>query len=349
MKNFTILVALFAAFSLLSCDELKTEERETTALADSSLNWADASLWYEGDTRLSEIDPTTPDVFYLLPTCIASWKDEDSTVHYNANPTKPEHLAAWRLSAELADSIFATQANFFLPYYRQAAFDALVGENAQKAIQLATQDAIESFNYYIKNLNNNRPFILAGYSQGGQMVTEILKSMDDDTYARLIAAYVVGYGITANDTVTQVGHATSHVKLAQDSTSCGVTINFNSVSSTDAICPLLCTNNIGCINPVSWTTSSDPATLLKAGSSAQPDDSHFPYGTAVVAQDPNTDVTVQIDSQYHVLIVNNIDPQRYFLPALSGFFPVGNLHLQELFFYGKYLRNNVLLRSKNLK
>ncbi len=325
-------------------DKNRCVEEETPD--STSLNWEDKGLWFEGDIRLGNTDEALPDVFYLLPTCITAWDDEDGNKHYNADPSNPTHRQAWQLSAELADTIFATHANLYLPYYRQATFDALQGDHAEEACRMATHDALEAFNYYLTHHNHNRPFILAGYSQGGMLVKNILKSMDDDTYQRLIAAYVVGYGITAADTVTQPGHRTSHVKLAHDSTSLGVTINFNSVTNANAICPLVCNGNIACINPVSWTTDSTPAVLLAPGKSPKTDDARFPYGTAAVAQDGNQAVTVSVDPGQQVLIVGGVDPQRYFLPSLQGFFSLGNLHLQELFFYADHLRHNVLLRSE---
>ncbi len=316
-------------------------------ISKTTLDWADKSLWYDGTNRLGNIDASQPDVIYFLPTCLTAWKDEAGTVHYNADPKRADHLEAWRLSAELADTIFATHANLFLPYYRQAVFEGLEGDHAAEAWQTATSDATEAFDYYLKHYNNGRPFILAGYSQGGQMVKEVLKHMGDDAYKRLIAAYVVGYGVTATDTMTQPGHKSSHIVLAKDSASCGVTVNFNSVTTTSAICPLLCDGNIACINPVSWTTTATPATLLAAGQAGQADDARFPYATAVAAANAQEPVTVSVDPANHVLVVNGIDAQRYHLQALDSFFKVGNLHLQELFFYADCLRHNVLLRSAN--
>ena len=315
--------------------------------SNKSLNWADSALWYEGQQRLKDIDESKPDVFYLLPTCVAAWTDSTGTTHYNADPTNKAHLKAWQLSAELADTIFATDANLFLPYYRQATFGGLDGVPATKAGEMAKRDAIEAFDHYLTHYNHGRPIILAGYSQGGKLVTELLKHMDDATYAQLVAAYVVGYGITASDTVTQPGRHTSHVKLATDSSTLGVTINFNSVTSPQAICPLICQDNIACINPVSWTTTATPAILLPAGTTPQADDKRFPYGTAVVPLSAKEAVTVNIDPENHVLIVKGIDPRRYFLPALQDLFKPGNLHLQELFFYADHLRHNVLLRTRH--
>lgn len=349
MKRFYFIL-LFAAVAFVSCSN--TSDNSLPSPADTTdtssalhLNWADSTLWYEGEERLATVDANQVDVFYLLPTCLSAWTGSDGTIHYNADPSQTAHCEAWRLSAELADTIFATRANLFLPYYRQVVFDALEGEHATTAYDMATRDVLDSFDYYLAHYNGGRRFVLAGYSQGGQMVKALLKHMDDNTYRRLVAAYIVGFGVTAADTVTQSGHQTSHIRLAQNATDTGVTVAFNSVTQADAICPLLCRDNIACINPVSWTTSSTSAVLLKAGETPKTDDARFPYGTAVVAKDGSADVTVGIDATNHVLRVDNIDASRYFLPALQSFFPVGNLHLQELFFYGDHLRENVLLRS----
>lgn len=342
MKRFFLfLIAAVVAFS--SCSH--TAE-EALPKPEGGLDWADSTLWFEGQTRLAATDADRIDVFYLLPTCLSAWTDSNGVTQYNADPSLAAHRQAWQLSAELADTIFATRANLFLPYYRQAVFDALEGEHAPAAIATATKDAEDAFDYYLKHYNGGRRFVLAGYSQGGQMVKALLKHMDDATYSRLVAAYIVGYGVTAADTLVQSGHRTSHIRLAKGATDTGVTIAFNSVTSTDAICPLLCRDNVACINPVSWTTSSTPAVLLKAGAAPKAQDTRFPYGTAVVASDAAADVTVSVDEANHVLRVDNIDPSRYFFSPLQSFFSVGNLHLQELFFYGESLRENVALRAK---
>ncbi len=309
------------------------------------LDWADETLWYGGAARIGAADSALPDVVYFLPTCVADWTDSTGTLRHNADPKNARHIEAWHLSAELADTIFATRANLYVPYYRQATFGGLEGEAAKDAMPLAVGDAIDALDYYLKHYNNKRPFILAGYSQGGQMVKEALKHISDDDYNRLVAAYVVGYGVTASDTATQPGHRTSHIKLAQDSTTRGVTVNFISVTDPAAVCPLLSDGNIGCINPVTWTTTSTPATLLPAGATPKADDPRFPYATAARPKTEGEAVTVAVDTLNHVLTVGGIDAQRYYFEPLGGFFPVGNLHLQELFFYGDLLRRNVLLRS----
>ncbi len=313
-------------------------------MPDGGPDWGDSAMWYGGAARLAAVCDTLPDVFYLLPTCVTAWRDADGRTHYNADPANPAHREAWRLSAELADTVFASRANLYVPYCRQAVFEGLVGDHTERAARTAEQDAKAAFDYYLAHFNGGRSFILAGYSQGGRLVTEVLKHMRDEDCQRLIAAYVVGYGVTAADTVTRPGQRFPHVRLATDAASRGVTVNFNSVTDTSAICPLLCEGNVGCINPVSWTTDTVPAVLLPAGAKAGPDDLRFPYATAVAAADTAA-VRVRVDARRKVLVVGGIDASRYHFQPLAGFFPVGNLHLQELFFFGDCLRRNVLLRS----
>jgi hypothetical protein len=341
MKHTTLLaIAVLAIQQILSSCSAETPKCDT-----ATLDWADSTLWYDGGRRLSQIDERQPDVFYLLPTCLFAWSDSTGKQHYNADPKNVEHRQAWLLSAELADTIFATKANLFLPYYRQATFGTPDSATYEEAHRLAVKDAVEAFTYYIKHLNKGRKFILAGFSQGGNLVTEVLKSMDDETYRRLIAAYVVGFSVTAEDTLVQPGHSLAHVKLAKDAASQGVTVNFMSVTTPEATSDILGKGNIGCINPVSWTTGPTPAVLLKAGDEPQKDDDRFPYGTAVVAKDSKTDVTVSVDTLHHLLTVSGLDVPHYWFAGLKDIFPEGNLHLQELFFYGDCLRENVLLRS----
>ena len=73
------------------------------------------------------------------------------------------------------------------------------------------------------------------------------------------------------------------------------------------------------INPVNWTTDAVPAAL-------------------------NDSVTVTVDTLSHLLIVDGLDPEAYFLSSLAPMFPLGNYHLQELTLYQQHLRRNTALR-----
>ena len=60
----------------------------------------------------------------------------------------------------------------------------------------------------------------------------------------------------------------------------------------------------------------------------------------------NDTVTVRVDPRHGVLLVEGFDPEAYYVPSLGALFPVGNYHLQELFFYRDALAANVALRTE---
>jgi hypothetical protein len=60
-------------------------------------------------------------------------------------------------------------------------------------------DAFAAFDYYINNYNNGRPFILAGHSQGSNVLVYLLAKYmkaHPDVQKRMVAAYVIGYSVT---------------------------------------------------------------------------------------------------------------------------------------------------------
>ena len=73
---------------------------------------------------------------------------------------------------------------------------------------------------------------------------------------------------------------------------------------------------------MNWTTSATPAEL-------------------------NDSVTVTVDTDHHLLIVDGLDPEQYWLPSLAPMFSKGNYHLQELTLYQDHLRRNTALRIRN--
>ena len=60
-------------------------------------------------------------------------------------------------------------------------------------------DLFAALDFYFEHLNRGRPFILAGHSQGSQMMTYVLTEYMEEHpeyYERMVAAYALGYSIT---------------------------------------------------------------------------------------------------------------------------------------------------------
>ncbi len=304
-----------------------------------AVDYGNRNNWYEcGGEETEKID-----VFYMLPTCVGPWQDANGTTHYNADVNSAKHRKAWHLSCVLAKEIFGNNTNLYLPYYRQFTFGAPFGSaEINKVKDIARTDAINAFNHYLKHHNNGRRFILAGFSQGACLLVDIIKQMDKKTYRRMIAAYAVGGSVTADD----LKHP--FIKPARKATDKGVVVCFNSWTkiegkkATNNLFP----DNVLCINPVTWTTGKRPAVLKARNTPTLPHDKNFSYGTAVVAVNNQQDVTVAVDPESHLLMVSGIAPNIYHLPSMGSYFPVGSLHLQELFFYKPFLQQNIIVRSR---
>ena len=65
-------------------------------------------------------------------------------------------------------------------------------ETTNRRLPVAIGDVKRSWDYYIKYLNNGRPFVIAGFSQGAHAMLEILREMPEEVYRRMVAAYCFG-------------------------------------------------------------------------------------------------------------------------------------------------------------
>jgi pimeloyl-ACP methyl ester carboxylesterase len=112
-------------------------------------------------------------------------------------------------------------------------------------------DAVAAFDYYIKNFNNGRPFILAGHSQGSIVMMLILSGYlkeNPEVYKRMVAAYIIGASITPEYLA-----ANPHLKFAQGADDTGVIISYNTEApAVEGKSPVLVPGAMA-INPITWT------------------------------------------------------------------------------------------------
>lgn len=271
--------------------------------------------WYDNGKTFN---PDLVDVFYVLPTCVFDWTDSNNQVQHYASLTDETQRGMMLPSYRLADEIFADSANFFAPYYRHITMETwMAGENVvAERFPFSMSDVKNAFSYYLEHYNNNRPFVLAGFSQGGKCVVELIKSLDEEIAARMIAAYVCGYRVTNEDT-----ESSPFLRCARKSDDTGVTVAYNTVGNTDGVSPIISEGNKFVINPASWTTDTLPHQL-------------------------NDSVSIRVDRNKNILIAEGIDPQAVFIPQLESIFPVGNYHLLELTLYHDQLQKNVKQRIR---
>ena len=312
LSRSAVLLLTLAALATVTVSSCRTQSGGTDTFIPAAPDWSDKAAWYISEPA------TAPeaDIFYILPTCVWDWTAEDGQLCRYSDYSRTDHIEAKMPSVELAEDIFAQgQYGFYCPYYRQITLNVWMdGEAAvEELFPLSMEDVSEAFDYYLEHYNNGRPFVLAGFSQGGKAVVELVKHLPAEAYERMAAAYAIGYRISDEELAQY-----PRLLPATDSTGTGTIICYNSVAYPEAACGVLSPSDV-CINPVNWTTNATPAML-------------------------NDSVTVTVDTVSHLLIVDGLDPEHYYSPSLASTFPLGNYHLQELTLYQEHLRRNTALR-----
>lgn len=272
--------------------------------------YEDSNLWFISDKD------SNVDVFYVLPTCIFDWENKETRqICHHYDVYKEVMKENFNYSLDLANKIFGENCNFYSPYYRQISLDTwtLNEKTVDERSVIAMDDVKNAFKYYLNNFNKGRHFVLAGYSQGGKGVVELVKMLDAETLKRMDAAYVIGYRVTDTDMQNK------NVKIAQGETDRGVIICYNSVKTADDMWKIVSADNRACINPVNWKTDATPAQL-------------------------NENITVTLDTEKKLLLVSGYDNGGVGIPLLEGVITEGNYHLGELNLYEDCLRENVKKR-----
>ena len=178
--------------------------------------------------------------------------------------------------------------------------------------RLAMADVCTAFDHFQAQRDKTRPLIIAGFSQGGLAVVELLKHIDDETYSQLAAAYVLGYKVTPDDTLQ-----TNHIKAAKGESDTGVTICYNTVKDLKYIQPVIAATCMS-INPVNWRTDATPAIL-------------------------HDTITVTLSPEYHVLVVSGYSGSEYH--PYKNFINVGDIHSCEPWLYSECLQKNINVRA----
>lgn len=238
------------------------------ASADTSIDYSQGKHW------LSQ--PASPDkavdVFFLYPT---SWQKVDKNEPNICAIDNPSMLKGSKAEFARTAMAFDPVGNIYAPYYRQADGVYTLSLPTEKArvefLQtLPGHDVFNAFEYYIENLNQGRPFILAGHSQGSQLLTFLLsKYMKENpkVYDRMIAAYVIGYSITDEYLARN-----PHLKFAEGPDDTGVIVSYNTEAPiVGADNPVVLPGAIA-INPITWSRREALASADENMGSLLPDD-----------------------------------------------------------------------------
>ncbi|MEA3445838.1 MAG: DUF3089 domain-containing protein, partial [Bacteroidota bacterium] len=215
----------------------------------NTVNYSSLSNW----TFYPENPANDVDVFFVAPT-VFSGNDSTFSMPLNDSILMYNFTGAINMEKLIYDN---GNVNFYAPYYRQAGLNCYAirgyacvstNSNVNNAFELAYKDVEDAFYYYLSV--SNKPFVLAGFSQGGEMLVELIKNIFDDPgiQGRFIAAYAIGWRLLPAEVES---HA--HLKQAKREDDLGVVICYSSEAEfidSSIIVP----NTTLSINPLSWTT-----------------------------------------------------------------------------------------------
>lgn len=191
------------------------------------------------------------DVFWVYPTILTGGTNWLMDISDQSLVAMAQH------TIDRQARVFAGSANLYAPLYRQMnlAGLSLSEEEKDNAMQYGKEDIARAFEYYIKHLNRDRPFILAGHSQGSNILVDYVKEnwgqlgVED----RLIAGYLIGWSITEEDLAQN-----PCLRMSESATDTGCFIAYNSVApGQQDQAPTLLPGSV-VVNPLSWTTDAAP-------------------------------------------------------------------------------------------
>jgi hypothetical protein len=334
------------------------------------------------------------DVFFVYPT----------TYNYNSKSQPPltstwskgwnqslaqayiDPVIKWQVASKIG--VFAKAGvNIYIPYYQQSSgLDVLnsvlwlntpqFAGSANKALQVAYTDISNAFDYYMAHYNKaangqRRPFILAGHSQGADMLLYLLENKFRDPALRklLVVAYVIGWSVTSDD-MKNFPDSLALVGICRDKTDTGCIVTYNTQQTPGDWSQVpaglrgkmeLVRKNAYSVNPLTWV-ATDPGAIESKTAPATANLGAVFYKGSLPGADPAI-FKLQPDGSYTYEVKNYIgarsnngalviDPAALPAPAsYQNFFaPYNTLpgwyHGYDYSFFYRNIEQNVIDRIK---
>ena len=290
--------------------------------SDGSVDYSDMSNW----AYWNEGDEKTADLFFVCPTV-----DMGKEGNFVADITNEKYRKSFLGATNMELGIYNEAASVYAPYYRQATFPVYnLSENEREVyLDFAYEDVRDAFVYYAAHSDAARPLILAGFSQGADLVIRLLKDLFDEPkyQRRLVAAYTIGWKLT-EDEVKEY----PHLVPATSETDTGVIIAFNS-EAEDITSSLIVGENekTYAINPLNWKTTSEIADKTKNQGAC------FTDYSGNIKEEIALFTGAYIDEKRGTLKVTDIKKEEY----PGNLFEDGIYHLYDYQFFFRNLQENV--------
>lgn len=303
----SIIVIVLAGFMWIQSDPARalriafTPGEPFTAISAEPIDYADNANWaaLPGSDNYAKAKPegimdiaVVPevDVFFIHPTTYLSRDTWNAPLdHADANLRIEKRVLKMQASA------YNLAGNIYSPRYRQATFGAFFDQegNGLQALIYAYSDVQAAFDEFIANRNNDRPFILAGHSQGSLHALALLKQRISGTpiAERMIAAYIIGWpvsteadlgaldGIGACMSASDTGCVISYQTFGPKGDTSGLKVYFETTVGLGGV-PRKDTKML-CTNPLTWKLDDTAPAKGHEGALKRVEDD-APLGTPIV-------------------------------------------------------------------
>lgn len=328
-----LVLALCLMFSLAACGEKAPEFKfgssEPLTLSDTDYSNTESWLRFGGDGRRDV------DIFVIYPTVAMSMEDADRPYVRLGNELMRTSAAGWMMKVE---SFIDSDANIYAPFYRQlngVEFDNLNSDTVEPYTNSTPrEDIFAAFDYYLTNVNKGeRPFILYGFSQGGQLVLELATTfLGNEKYVQHNENHIIAYAPGCSVTQSQIDR-NPNLTFSQNADDTGVIVSWNTTAPSEIESEayknfVTWKQNALVTNPITWKTDETAAPAIPfAWEMMGPDGSISATGNADAA----------VDKERGVLVVSTVDESQY----STGFVPVSKYHEGDIMFFASSISQNI--------
>ncbi|MGI6072968.1 MAG: DUF3089 domain-containing protein [Lachnospiraceae bacterium] len=295
---------------------------------NTDVDYADDSNWL----ALPDKADKDVDVIFFYPASYTKAADDNPEICSIDNEAMRTAAAK---AIESQASVFSSCCNIYVPCYRQVSTTyALTVSEEDNDVLLrysASKDPSRALDYYFENYNEGKPFILAGHSQGSEILTFILADYmkkHPEYYGKMVAAYVIGCSVTKD-----YMKKNAHLKFAESASDTGVIISYNTEgkynSGEDNI---VVKKGAIAINPLNWKRDD---------TYAAPTENLGSLGKDGTVKEGFADAWVDVSRG--VVVCTTADPARYADKSVTVYGPE-SYHLHDYAFYYMNLAENARTR-----
>ncbi|MCH5229469.1 MAG: DUF3089 domain-containing protein [Muribaculaceae bacterium] len=342
MKKFLYLGIFLLSFSTFACsnDKEPTDgDKDLSSIIPEDLKDVPGIEKFETSIDYSNNNfwiarPENPDkdidVIYYYPTayfsdditkCVISDIDDDGMITKGTNFVNTNCL------------VFSETCNVFAPLYRQSdvSYAAGLDDNTFNSFMnfTSSQDPTEAIDFYFENLNNGRPFILAGHSQGSATLMKLLEnyfSKHPEYLDRMVAAYSIGFSVTK-----EFLDSHKYLKFAENANDTGVIVSWNTEGPGNKNANnFVVEKGAVSINPLNWKRDETYAPISEN------------LGSYINGQTVVGIADAQLDLERGVVVVTSEEAKKYVMAEqFQSIFGPESYHGQDYGFFQENLKKNV--------